>query len=266
VSPDLDALHTRAPLWLRLQTAEAQRVFNEFAAQGWTWRISEILPGAVQVLAEADVTKTEAFQNGLVEVQDLGSQLILETARITPGTRWLDACAGAGGKTLQLAMLLGASGHIDAHDIRPQALRELSARASRAGLRNIAILEGSPALAYDGVLIDAPCSGSGTWRRAPHLKWTTTPGQISEAAAKQLELLAQFAARVKPGGQLIYATCSLSHMENEDVVSDFLAAHPGFEALAPVRAFGAKSRTVGLSILHSQHNTDGFYVASLRRK
>jgi 16S rRNA (cytosine967-C5)-methyltransferase len=266
VAPNLDSLHTRAPLWLRLQTNDAARVVGEFSAKQWPTRRSQILPGALEVLAEADVTKSDAWTNGLCEVQDLGSQLILESAGIAPGGRWLDACAGAGGKTLQLAALLGPKGHVDAYDVRASALRELEIRATRARATTISILPTLPASAgYDGVLVDAPCSGTGTWRRAPHLKWTTSAGQVSTAAEKQSALLSQFSALVRPGGRLIYATCSLSRLENEDVVAAFLSAHTEFTIEAPQRLFGATPRSVGVAILPAAHNTDGFYVASLRR-
>jgi 16S rRNA (cytosine967-C5)-methyltransferase len=268
VSPNLDAIHTRAPLWLRLQTSDPQAVLEEFAAQKWPVQASSVLPSALQVLAEADVTKTASFQRGLFEVQDLGSQLILASTDIASGGRWLDACAGAGGKTLQLAALLGPKGRVDAHDPRASALRELEIRTTRAGIgaERISVSTANPTGSYDGVLVDAPCSGSGTWRRSPHLKWTTTPAQITEAAKKQLTLLSQFSERVRPGGQLIYATCSLSHFENEDVVTAFLAANLQFEAPPPARSFGATPRAVGLAILPATHNTDGFYVAAMTRK
>lgn len=266
-SPNLDVLHTRAPLWLRLQAKNAPRIVEEFTSKQWPTRPSSVLPGALEVLAEADVTKTEAWTQGLFEVQDLGSQLILEAAGIAPGGKWLDACAGAGGKTLQLAALLGPTGRVEAHDIRASALKELEIRAARAQAKTISVLPALPAsAAYDGVLVDAPCSGTGTWRRSPHLKWTTSAGQGTQAAAKQLSLLTQFAALVKPGGRLIYATCSLSRFENEDVVTAFLAAQPDYTAEPPARDFGLTPRSVGLAILPATHNTDGFYVATLRRK
>ncbi|MGC4072976.1 MAG: RsmB/NOP family class I SAM-dependent RNA methyltransferase [Nibricoccus sp.] len=249
-SPDLDVLNTRAPLWLRLQTDKLDKVFNEFTARGWTWRASGILPEAIELFTDSDITQTDAYTYGLIEIQDLGSQLILASVKPQAGTRWLDACAGAGGKTLQLARLLGPSGHITAHDIRPAALTELQTRASRAGLRNVAVSQ-SPTGAFDGVLVDAPCSGTGTWRRSPHLKWCTTESDIAAAAKLQLELLARFAAHVRPGGQLVYATCSLSRRENDDVASAFLAAHPQFAPAVPVR-----------TILPAINNTDGFFVAS----
>jgi len=264
-APDqLDALLSRAPLWLRLQTADPARVTAEFDRLGWRFETSPILPTALRLLDEVDVTKTDAYRHGLIEVQDLGSQLVLASAGIAPGGRWLDACAGAGGKTLQLAALLGPAGHIDAHDIRPTALAELATRAARAGLDNIAILPPSLTAAYDGILIDAPCSGTGTWRRAPHLKWTTTEADIAAAAATQLSLLAAFTPLVRPGGRLIYATCSLSHRENEDVLAAFLRAHRAFAAEPPARDFGAPLRGGGLTLLPALHNTDGFFVAALR--
>ena len=130
----------------------------------------------------------------------------------------------------------------------------------------IGILEAGPTLLYDGVLVDAPCTGSGTWRRSPHLKWTTSAGGVKQAAEKQLELLTRFAARVRPGGRLVYATCSLSRMENEEVVGQFLMEQPDFAAVPLARTFRGTPRAVGLALLPSQHNTDGFFVASLRRR
>jgi 16S rRNA (cytosine967-C5)-methyltransferase len=266
ISPNLDVIQTRAPLWLRLQSGHADAVLEEFTAKGWAWRRAEILPHAVQLLTETDVTKTFSWEKGWLEVQDLGSQLLLESAAISGGGRWLDACAGAGGKTLQLSALIGEHGRVDAHDVRPQALQQLTIRATRAGVKNFTVLELPPKQPYDGVLVDAPCTGSGTWRRSPHLKWTTSAANVTQAAEKQLALLSQFGEFVRPGGQLIYATCSLSRMENEDVVETFLAAKPQFEPVAPARDFGATPRSVGLGILPATHNTDGFYVATLRRR
>jgi len=304
VPPDLDALLARAPLWLRLQTDAPARVTDEFATRGWRWRASSVLPSALELLDEVDITPTESFARGLVEIQDLGSQLLLASAGLgtgpdPAGTRWLDACAGAGGKTLQLARLLGPGSHVDAHDIRPAALAELAARATRAGIAQVPAIGESrggpvaesldrrlappgatpraaatlsilprlePGRLYDGVLVDAPCSGSGTWRRAPHLKWVTTEARIAEAATTQLALLHAHAPRVRPGGRLIYATCSLSHVENADVAAAFLAAHPEFSAEPPARDFGALRTGAGLTFLPARHDTDGFFVATFRRR
>jgi 16S rRNA (cytosine967-C5)-methyltransferase len=264
---ELETQLRRAPLWLRLQTDLGGRaaVLAEFETRGWRWQASEVLPEAIQMMDEVDVTQTDAWRSGRIEVQDLGSQLVLETVGIHRGERWLDACAGAGGKSLQLARLLGPEGLVDAYDIRAAALEELALRARRADIRTIRIAQEPPSGAYAGVLVDAPCSGSGTWRRSPHLKWTTTPALVESRAALQLRLLTQFSGCVKPGGNLVYATCSLSHRENEDVVTAFQQQHPEFEPAAFARTFGLPQRGAGLLILPSHYNTDGFFVASLRR-
>lgn len=291
--PNIDTLHTRAPLWLRLQTANPQLVFDEFAARGWTWRATPALPSAIELIAanDPDLTQTDAHGRGLIEIQDLGSQLILPTA-LAPVANFkseiatcLDACAGAGGKTLQLAQLLAPSARIDATDPRAAALAELKTRAARAGLQNIRVrnadfgfrnaeLQTSQTTSsptppksahsvfrnphstfhYDAVVVDAPCSGTGTWRRSPHLKYTTTAHSIRAAAALQLEILSRHAPLARPGGGLlIYATCSLSRFENEEVVTAFLAANRDFELLRQT------------TILPAEHDTDGFFTATLRR-
>ena len=261
----LAALHRRASLWLRLQTDEPQTVTNEFEQRGWTWKQSDILPQAIELLGEADVTQTDSFRAGAFEVQDLGSQLILATSTIAHGSHWLDACAGAGGKTLQLARLIGTEGKVTAHDIRPKALQELTHRAARAGLKNITTTATPEEQKYDAILIDAPCSGTGTWRRAPHLKAVTTPEIISGYVARQLELLERFSRLLHPGGRLIYATCSLNRSENEGVITEFLSKHPMFNLSAPNECFGYPVGPHGLSIMAAQHNTDGFFVANLTR-
>lgn len=269
VDPELEFQLRRAPMWLRVQADPGQRdeVEAEFAGRGWTWRTSAMLPDTLELQGEVDVTQTDSWRAGLVEVQDLGSQLLLEAVGVEPGGRWLDLCAGAGGKSLQLARLLGPGGNVSAHDIRGEALEELQRRAERARLRNIRLLRAAPSGAgFDAVLVDAPCSGSGTWRRAPHLKWTTTPELVAARADLQRRLLVQAAALVRPGGRLIYATCSLSRVENEDVVAAFLAATPDFSAEPPRRDFGCPRAGDGLLILPSRHDTDGFFVAALRRR
>lgn len=278
---ELDALLRRAPLWLRLQTEDRNTVADEFAQLGWPCVESKLLPNAWRLLAEVDITKTTAYQRGAIEIQDLASQLVLSAAGVVSGERWLDACAGAGGKTLQLSKLLGDGGAIDAHDIRQEALDELAHRAKRAGIsvsrdgmrassnsvgfapiRIVDTIEAE----YDGVLVDAPCSGSGTWRRAPHLKWTTTPADVENSAKLQSELLGRFSRNVRRNGRLIYATCSLSRKENHDVVIEFLRRYPDFTAESPARDFGAVVRDHGVTFLPSNYDTDGFFVACLRRR
>jgi 16S rRNA (cytosine967-C5)-methyltransferase len=266
VAPNLEALHRRTPLWIRLQPAAGDRVRAEFLQRGWQVRTPEVQPTAREVLAEADLTSTLGFREGRFEIQDLGSQLVLASAAIAPGGCWLDACAGAGGKTLQLAGLLGPEGRVDAFDVRASALAELRQRARRGGFTNIHALAQVPAEGrYDGVLVDAPCSGSGTWRRAPHLKWCTDPADIRAHAARQRELLARFSNLVRPGGLLVYATCSLSCRENQEVVAAFLGSHREFAAVPSLRTFRCPVDAQGLTILPAIHDTDGFFVSTMQR-
>ena len=264
-SPHLDALNSRANVWVRIQCNDRNLVLDEFRAQNWSFTIPADFPDAVCLPPNAEVASSDAYRRGFVEIQDLGSQMVLAHAPITPNGRWLDACAGAGGKTLQLARLLGESGQVDATDIRPEILEELRERAKRARLANVRITN-IPTDAYDGVLVDAPCSGSGTWRRQPHLKWYVQPGTIAAFAQTQLEILTTNAPHVMSGGLLIYATCSLSHHENRDVVAAFLKSHPEFKAESPTKNHGGQFDGLGTTLLPGTHNTDGFYVTLLRRR
>jgi len=265
-SPHLDALNERARLWIRLQCKETSVVLDEFLGRGWNVALEPSLPDALSLPPGAEVADTDAYRRGFVEIQDLGSQLVLHHVPIAAGQHWLDACAGAGGKTLQLARLVGDSGRVDATDIRPEMLTELKDRAARARVHHVHVVLRSPSQTYDGVLVDAPCSGTGTWRRLPHMKWYTQPEMIPQFAAQQLGILSANAAHVRSGGLLVYATCSLSHIENHDVVAAFLAKHPEFTPEKPARDWGAVPDGLGHTLLPGTRNTDGFYVALLRRR
>jgi 16S rRNA (cytosine967-C5)-methyltransferase len=255
-APLRDALLSRAPLWLRLQADDPGPVLGEFERLGWAWRRSPLLAGAIALPPDSDVAKTRAYLSGAVEIQDVGSQLVLETVGIAPGGLWLDACAGSGGKTLQLARLVGPGGRVHARDLRRAPLEALAVRAARAGLAGRIEIgaRADPPGGFDGVLVDAPCSGTGTWRRSPHLRWVTTPGAVRSAAERQLLLLRENAPRVRPGGVLAYATCSLCRTENESVAEAFLGGAAGFE---PALAAGR--------LMPQDHDGDGFFIAPFRR-
>ena len=255
------ALLARAPLWVRLQTDSPAAVHAEWRSLGWNAEPHPTLADAFKLPPETKVTACPLYQAGHYEIQDAGSQRILADALAThpaPGPCWLDACAGAGGKTLQLARLLGPPARIDATDPRSAALAELRSRATRAGLApRIRTLAASTNAArdYDGVLVDAPCAGSGTWRRAPHLMACTTRADLASAAELQRTILAEASARVRPGGLLVYATCSIARTENRLVAEAFLAEHgKDFQPTAPTRP-----------IAPGVEDNDGFYVATFRR-
>ncbi len=266
------ALLARAPVWVRLDPAHADEVHAEWDARGWAALPHPVLTAARRLQPETGVTACAAYLNGHYEVQDLGSQTLLAALDLStrsPGPRWLDACAGAGGKTLQLAALLGPSARIDASDVRPAALAELRARAARAGLasRIRTLPRAAAAELYDGVLVDAPCSGSGTWRRAPHLMACTGETELAAAARLQTLILAESAANVRPGGLLVYATCSIARVENEDVAAAFLTAHRDqFSAEPSALDLGFPRLAHGLAITPGRWDNDGFYLAVFRRR
>lgn len=254
----LGTLQRRAPFWMRVKDAdEIDRVKGEMERMGYAYEQSSELPGAIKVDYKADITGSELYIDGIVEVQDIGSQLILANEPIQPGENWLDACAGAGGKALHLA---SKGANVTAEDVREPALEELDLRAKRTGQMQKITIRPTPEGDddeledghFDGVLVDAPCSGSGTWRRSPHLKWATSegafhlfhweeaacanpekpptiPGMVKRKSDQQLGLLLRHCKR---GSRLVYSTCSLCTSENEGTVGRFLAERPDFRLVS----------------------------------
>jgi 16S rRNA (cytosine967-C5)-methyltransferase len=220
-----------------------------------------------------------AFQEGLFEVMDEGSQLVAEVVAPPPSARVLDACAGAGGKTLALGALLGGKGTLLALDVSGKKLEELRRRARRAGLSNVralAVEDGAPlpsevaTARWDRVLVDAPCSGLGTLRRNPEARWRLSAKDLAVLPARQLVLLVTYAPCVAVGGRLIYATCTILSSENDRVVERFLAERPEFQRV-PLKEILGRERAErlgdGLCLrLHPHtHETDGFFATVLRR-
>ena len=236
--------------------------------------------GAVRVAAPAaseraaPVEAAPAFEKGWFEVQDAGSQIAAAMAGEIKGKQVLDFCAGGGGKTLALAAAMGNTGQLYAYDVDARRLAETVKRGQRAGVRNLQVRSPIDPRALDGlegrmdlVFVDAPCTGSGTWRRHPDAKWRLTPEHLERRIAEQDTVLAAAAPFVKPGGRLVYVTCSLLAEENEDRVAAFVAAHAGFTA-EPAALAGAEDWRTDAGFLRlTPRNaaTDGFFVASLRR-
>ena len=277
--PPAEVSLSRAPLYIRVQVPDAGAELRaELAKLGVSVREVPQLLGAWELRCETpdvDLTATDGYQAGIFEVQDLGSQTLLAVVAPEPGGKWLDACAGAGGKSLQLAALLGPNGRVTACDVRETALRELRRRARRARLENrittvtcdwTSSAPGAGGELFDGVLVDAPCTGSGTWRRQPHLRWLLTPEAVAAAAQQQMQILHAAAKRLRPGGVLVYATCSLADAENGGVVDAFLQSAP-FEPVPLPRAsaLGLSAPDGRLTLSPELLNSDGFFVAAMRR-
>jgi 16S rRNA (cytosine967-C5)-methyltransferase len=277
-----DAMRTRAPLTVRANTLRGTReeLAARLAKEGVKTSPTPLSPFGLFLETRTNVHALEAFKAGLFEVQDEGSQL-LGMLVDAPPRKVVDACAGAGGKTLQLAAQMKNRGELFALDVDERRLRELRLRARRAGVHNVrvqAIAEAPEAesqlekllFAAERVLVDAPCSGTGTFRRKPDGRYRLTEALLAEHVQRQKTLLERFSKLVKPGGRLIYGTCSLLSEENEEVVQDFLEKHPDF-SLAPAATWLgeelAEKTTRGgmLRLFPHRHGTDGFFGAVLVR-
>ncbi len=247
----MGALRSRAPLDLRVNalrsTREAARA--ALAEQGVASDPLALAPYALRAAPGAPVARTAAYAEGLVELQDAASQAVAAFAEARPGETVLDFCAGGGGKTLALAGAMAGRGRLIAHDAAPRRMADLPSRLARAGARAEIVGAGDlDALAgrCDMVLVDAPCSGSGAWRRDPAAKWRLTPARLAELVALQRAILAQAARCVRPGGRLVYATCSILAAENEGQVDRW--------------PDGASATLV----IRPSQGADGFFAARLR--
>jgi 16S rRNA (cytosine967-C5)-methyltransferase len=269
---DTAALLGRAPLDLRVNTLKATR--DDILAALPDASPTRFAPHGVRLAAPVPIEQHPLWRDGKVEVQDEGSQLIALACRAAPGETVIDLCAGAGGKTLALAADMGGEGRLIACDTDRARLSRLPARAARAGAANIETRLLDPgkeaealadlAASADCVLVDAPCSGTGTWRRNPEARWRLTPERLARLAALQARLLGLAAALVRPGGRLIYAVCSLLDEEGCAQLDRFLAAHPGWAACWPFDEPGTK-RGEGLLLSPGADETDGFFVARADR-
>ncbi len=274
-------LNQPAPLDLRVNAMKASReeVLARFAADGIDAEACRYAPMGIRLKGRPALSKHPLFLEGKIEVQDEGSQLLAHLLAPKRGEMVVDFCAGAGGKTLALGAMMRSTGRLYAFDVAEKRLVKLKPRVARSGLSNVhPVLIGGEndtkvkrlAGKIDRVLVDAPCSGLGTLRRNPDLKWRQTPDSVAELARKQADILAGAARLVKAGGRLVYATCSILPEENEAVVDAFLASHADFERLsaAEVLAKQGIEMDVGteLRLLPHTHGTDGFFAAVLERK
>jgi len=269
-----------APLDLRVNLARTSRddVLARLEQDGIEATATPYSPAGVRLGGKPAINHHALFREGLIEVQDEGSQLLAWLLAPRRGEMVADYCAGAGGKTLALAMLMRGAGRIYAMDVSAKRLAALAPRAARAQVSNIhpiALAGDNDARAkrlagkLDRVLVDAPCSGFGTLRRNPDLKWRHGPDAIEELAQKQRRILEAAARLVKPAGRLVYATCSILREENEAVADAFVAMHNDFKPLSSTTLLAAQKITLDtgerLRSWPQVHGTDGFFAAAFER-
>ena len=275
------SMHQQASLDLRVNVIKATRedVIARFGADKTEVSPTPYAPYGLRMPQKMTISKHPLFTDGKIEVQDEGSQLLAQLVAPRRGEMIADFCAGAGGKSLAIGALMRNSGRIYAFDVSEKRLQNLGIRLKRSGLSNlhaqVISSEADPKLKrlfgkFDRVLVDAPCSGLGTIRRNPDLKWRQQPKDVEELTVKQTNILARASKLVKVGGRLIYATCSLLCDENEQIAEAFLKAHPDFE-LIPANSILSQQEIqldTGnyLKLLPHLHQTDGFFAAVFEKK
>jgi 16S rRNA (cytosine967-C5)-methyltransferase len=278
------AMAGRPALDLRVNTlkSDRERVLKSLERVGAV--ATDISPVGVRIAAGERDSRTpnvqadEGYLKGWFEVQDQGSQIVALVAGAKPGEQVLDLCAGAGGKTLAMAAAMGNKGQIFAYDSDRHRLAPIYDRLKRNGVRNVQVRAPADGVLddltgkMDRVVIDAPCTGSGTWRRRPDAKWKLTAAQVSQRVEEQAAILAEGARYVKPGGTLVYITCSILNEENAGQVAAFRATHSEFVAVDPapaIAALGAGERVHmtggGVLLTPLKTGTDGFFIMAMRR-
>ena len=263
------AIQAEPKLWLRAKPGQGARLVEKLGAAKLE---KTLLPDAVHYKGEEDLFRRDEFHAGEFEIQDLASQAVSWRCAPQPGETWWDANAGEGGKTLHLSALMQNKGLIWASDRMEWRLKNLKRRAARAQVFNFrtALWDGAAKLPtktkFDGVLVDAPCSGVGTWQRNPHARWTTTQQDVRELAAVQKRLLAHAVPAVKPGGKLIYSVCTLTRSETGAVVDDFNARFATeFEPLE-LPTPSLLSPAPAITIWPQDLGGNGMFIAGWRRK
>lgn len=258
---EIHALNQDSTVYLRVNTlkAEKQEVITALEKEGVETEEVDGVPDALSLKKRRKLDHLKSFKKGYFEIQDAGSQQIAEFLKVEPGSYVIDACAGAGGKSLYLAALMRNDGSILAMDVEGRKLKELNARARRNGAKIISTeLVNTQALEKykekaDFLLLDVPCSGTGVLKRNPDAKWKLKPTFVEEIKAVQYDILTRYTRMLKPGGTLVYATCSLLRSENEEQVSRFLDQNADFELIKEKRVSPA------------QTGFDGFYMAKMKR-
>ena len=270
----IETLQVRPPMWIRLQGDDAKnKTVEELKSHKLNPEVHSIMKKSVKLInPRVNLYELDSFRSGQFEVQDLASQALGFACQAKAGERWWDVCAGAGGKTMLLADHMKSKGTLIATDIREWKLEDLKKRARRAGFSNITtkgLKKGratSKKHTFDGVLVDAPCSCTGTWRRNPDARWNSTENDCIELAEIQKDILSKAVSSVKDGGVLVYATCSFSVKENEEIVDYVLKNHPEFSLEDFPHPLTGEPTNGIMRISPSPEDCDAMFAARFRYK
>jgi 16S rRNA (cytosine967-C5)-methyltransferase len=275
---EIKAMNQHAPLDLRVNTLKTDRktMLGILKSAGFEVAPTPYSPWGIRLQGRPNIMGTSFYREGFVEVQDEGSQLVALACDAKPGMTVLDYCAGAGGKTLGLAATMENKGRLIASDIMAHRLQRSQQRLRRAGIHNTTVIamDDQPKWVkrhqkfFDRVLVDVPCTGSGTWRRNPDSKWKISQDMLDNVCQEQQQILDTVAPLVKPGGWLIYATCSILPEENEQQIEQFLATHPDYTLIPIANILGnmvQSNSTHFLKLTPFQNETDGFFTAVLQK-
>jgi len=265
-----EGLQKRPPVWIRTQNNKNAQVIRELEKKGISYDVSPKVDKALKILGKVNLTALQSFRQGFFEVQDLASQVLVSVCRVESNQKWWDVCAGGGGKTLALADQLLGQGSVVATDKRKEVLQEVKKRSRRGGFRNVILAnlqkEMKSTQLYDGVLVDAPCSCTGTWRRNPDARWTREEDVCQKWARVQFQILEDICTKVKKGGTLVYATCSSSFIENEQVVKKFLESNTEFELDAIIHPLTGEMTSGMVSVDALPEDCDSMFAARMIRK
>lgn len=267
----INAFQKSPPTWLRVKPESRESILAALRDLKTEPTPHPVIRSAIAVTRGINLRSLPREIRDRIEIQDLASQITTLICHPQAGETWWDACSGSGGKTLHLAALGGESVPILATDIRASVLESLERRLQETGIRTVTaakwdgLQDKAPQGPFDGILLDAPCSGIGTWHRNPDARWRITAERVAELTAIQARLLGVCAAQLKPGGVLIYATCTMTPLENESIVSHFLETEPGFSLDPFINPMDAKTCSGKLQIMPWEGPCNGMFIARLKR-
>jgi len=262
---------TRPPAWVRIKPEQVRSFTEMLTAQQIQFSVHPTIASAIALESSFNLQQLERAWGGAIQVQDIASQIVGLICAANYGETWWDTCSGAGGKTMILAEHVGETGSVLATDVRETILENLQRRATEHRLANIktrlldAAQHAPGGVLFDGILVDAPCSGIGTWPRNPDARWRLPQSDIAARAATQLSILNHTAACVRPGGKLVYSVCTLTDAETHHVIETFLKNHPDFARMNFVHPATGEMINGELTILPSDGPGDGMFVAMMER-